>query len=261
MSLTSQAIVSLTHYVLDGVTWADDRVLEQPIDPIGDLLQNAGTAQKPWIAVYVESARYDINGRETQGMKGSLALKIFVYVSPGKTELPDGYAFKLDGTRAGLALNLVGRQVDAAFHGADTGWLAVWKKFIVNFHQREVRYMLVEIENGVRVPAMEITYTTTAIPDPDFGMPMTTAWAEFDQQLRAAGGEKTVLADLLKELIENPTGLPEYELLQRNFGLTDAALSATGLAPVSGATTDAGDPVGLVDVTIHGDTLILPEDE
>jgi hypothetical protein len=261
MSLVAQALVALTHYVLDGRTWADDRIQEQPVDPIGDLLEQASGAQKPVLAVYVESSKVDVDGRETQGKKGELDLKVFVYISPGTTELPEGTVFTLDGRKAGLTLNVVGRQVDASLHFGNPEWIAVWNRFVVNVEERMVRYMLVEIENGARVPTMEITYRCCTIPDPDFGKPIYGAWLAFDSALRAAGGDKILLADLIKGMIENPIGLPDYQDLQANFGLTDAALAATGLGPVPGAVDEDEETVELEEITNDGDTIIVPEDE
>lgn len=261
MSLVSQALVAITHYVLDGQTWAGDKIMEQPVDPIGDLLLNAGTRQKPVIAVYVETARHDVEGRETQGMKGELDLKIFAYISPGITELPEGVGFTLDGRTAGLTLNVIGRQIDGALHSGNPSWISVWRRFVIKVDERSVRYMLVEVENGARVPTMEVTYRCCTIPDPDFGTPIYGAWLDLDTALRAASAEKTKLADLFKGMIENPADLPDYQDMQANFGLTDAGLAATGLAPVPGATDDEEETVQLEEIGFDQDVTIVPEDE
>lgn len=263
MSLVSQALVTLTHYVLAGATWADDRIAEQPIDPISDLLRSAASAQKPVIAVYTESMKMQVSGRQTQGEAGDAELKIFVYVAPGKTELPTGTAFSLDGRTAGLTLNVVGRQIDAALHGANDDWISVWRKFVTKISERETRYVLVEVENAVKIPAMEICYRCDTIPDPDFGKPLYGAWLMLDAALRTAGGEKAILADLFKDMIENPTGLPSYELLQRNFELTEAGLVATGLGPVHplAVDDDTGEPSELEEVTPSSEFFTAPTDE
>jgi hypothetical protein len=263
MSLTSQAVVAVTHYLLDGSTWAGNRVHEQPLDPIGDLMRPTEEAAQPVICVYVEKARAPITGRLTQGDFTEITLKIIVYISPGKTKLPDdaGYEFELDSNSAGLTLNIVARQVDAVFHRGGSDWLPVWKKLLYQITERVERYLLVEVENGFKIPAIEISYMGNAIPDPDYGAPMTAGWAAFDAALRAAGGEKILLADLFTGLIENPAGLPSYQVLQNNYGLTDAALAATGLGPVPGATDEDGEIVDLEEVDLTSSTIITPEDD
>lgn len=263
MSLVSQAVVAVTHYLLDGMTWAGSNIWEQPLDPIGDLMAPEEQGTRPVICVYVEKAQAMISGRRTQGDKTEIDLKIIVYVAPGKVKLPDedAFTFELDGTTAGLTLNVVSRQVDAAFHIGDSGWAAIWKGFVYNLSERIERYLLVEIENGVKIPAIEICYRANCIPDPDFGCPIGGSWLKLDTALRAASDDKAKLADLFKTLIENPTGLPEYKVFQLNDGLTDAGMAVTGLAPVPGATDENGDPVELEDVDLVATTVITPEDE
>lgn len=233
MSLLNQALVYITHYTLEGRTWADTNIKDQPIDPIGDLLQGADDRQKPVLAVYVESARAQVHDRATQGQKTTVNLKVFVYISPKKMDLPEDVEFELDGTTAGLSLNLLGRQVDAALHYGNDEWIRVWRKFILNITERRVQYILVEIEDNVRIPAMEITYECEAIPDPEYGVQIENlkAWSMLDTALRADGGDKLVLADLFKSMIESPADLARWEQLGINFGLTEAGLDATGLGP------------------------------
>lgn len=257
MSLLNQALVYITHYALEGRTWADTNIKDQPIDPIGDLLQGAGDRQKPVLAVYVESARSPVSDRATQGQKTTVNLKVFVYISPKKMDLPEDVEFELDGTTAGLSLNLVGRQVDAALHHGNSDWIAVWRKFILSIAERRVQYILVEIEDNVRIPAMEITYECEAIPDPEFGVAIENlkAWSLLDAALRADGGQKVALADLFKAMIEAPEGLAGWENLMQNFGLTVPGLDATGLGPYEHEAVDdeTHEPVPLSSVTTGWD--------
>ena len=263
MSLVSQAVIAVTHYLLDGRTWAGSNILEQPLDPIGELMKPVEQGSEPVICVYVEKAKWNITGRRTQGDDAEIDLKIIVYVAPGKVKLPDEDAlvYELDGTTAGLTLNIVSRQVDAVFHTGDGGWLKVWSRFVYTLSDRTERYLLVEIENGVKIPAIEICYRGSCIPDPDFGSPIGGAWLKLDTALRAASEDKAKLADLFKTLIENPAGLPEYKVFQANEGLTDAGMAATGLAPIPGAIDGDDMPVVLEDVDAVGTSVIVPEDE
>lgn len=264
MSLTAQAVVSVTHYLLDGATWANDRIFEQPIDPIADILTRNDGPTEPVLAVYVEKAEYSVTGRNTQGNDGDSDLKIIAYIAPGKLKLPNGsYEFELDGNQtAGLSLNVIGRQIDAAFHTGNAVWAAVWRGFILSISQRSVRYLLVEIENGLKFPAMEITYKCRTIPDPEFGQPMSKAWVALDAALRATEDpEKIQLADLFKSLMEQPAGLPAYRVQQNNFGLTDAALAVASPGPLGGPFEEGDPPVDLEDIILDGETVVAPEDE
>lgn len=262
MSLTTQAVVAVTHYLLEDATWAGDRILEQPIDPVGDLLSHAGEGAQPVIAVYVEKSKTTVDGRNTQGDKSELDLKVIAYITPGVTKLPDTeeWEFTLDANTAGLTLNVVARQIDAAFHVSTSVWLPIWKKFLYSIRSKEERYLLIEIENGVKIPAIEVSYHCDAIPDPDFGNPMSRAWQDLDAALRAQADSREKLADLFKSLIENPAGLPYFADFQNNHGLTDAAYAATGLGPMSGVVDDNGNVPGLEEVDVDASTIIVPED-
>jgi hypothetical protein len=254
MSLVSQALVIATEKTLNGATWAGSRVLRQPIDPIAEVLRENGGNQIPVIAVYVEAATFDIEGRATQGNKGQLDLKVFVYIAPGVTKIDDGtYDFVMDTTSAGLTLDIMGRQVDAALHTSLSAWLEIWRKIVISVSKKIEKYALIQIETGVRVPALEILYSVHTIPDPDFGVAVDgmIAWRMIDAQLRTEGADGIKLADLFKSLIETPAGLQPYQTFVNNAGLTAADFASTGLAPVPGSTdpTTGGMPI-LEDVTI-----------
>lgn len=263
MSMVGQAVLIATDGVVRGKTWAGDRILQQPVDPIGEVLRSAGEEPGPVIATYVESSDFDVVGRQSQGRKATVELKIFVYLGPGRVAVPKGEDefFYLDQTTAGLLLNLMARQVDAALHG-DGDWVQIWRKFVSAIQRRRVLYLLVEVENGVKIPTLEISYTLETIPDPDFGVPLTVAWSMLDAKLRAGGEEQVALADLLKGMIVAPEGLPAYQDLQNNFGLTRAALAATGLGPVvpEAVEPDTGELPVLEEVEIGTDVAVGPPD-
>lgn len=237
MSLVAQALVVATHGVLNGRTWAGDRVLMQPIMPIDEVLAGAGDAQKPVLAVFCESTKAETEGREAQGNMVRAELKVFVYICPGRVDTGDMSEFQLDSTTAGLSLNMVGRQIDAALMASSGLWIDAWRKMVIKITEREARYILVEIENGIRVPTMEICYRVDTVPEPDFGNPMTVAWQKLDSALRQTA-EGVTLANLFKAMIEEPAGLPDYVDLVNNHGLTPAGLVGTGLGPVTPAAVD-----------------------
>lgn len=256
MSLVTQALLIAAQNVLVGSTWAQENVLKQPVDPISEVLRVTEGNSVPVIAVYVETADFEIEGRRTQGKSAKIDLKVFVYISPGVVKLPDdaGYEFTLDGTVAGLTLDMMGRQVDAALHTSKSPWIEILRKMVPKFTQRMEQFALIELEHGVRIPCLEILYKLESIPDPEFGVPITgmAAWSMFDAQLRLEGPEQTKLADLFKEMIEKPDGLQPYQVVINNFGLTAGDFASTGLSPVPGSVDpDTGAIPVLEEITVE----------
>ena len=255
MSLVAQAVCVIAQALIAGKTWAGDDVLLQPVDPIGEIMQDGGE-EAPVVAVSAERTNFKVDGRATQGICTKVELKIFAYCAPGvltKT-LDDGSSIvevSLDTEKAGLTLNVMARQIDAAFHAENGAWSAAWRKFVTKIEQREVRYVLIEIENGVKIPTAEIGFTVEAIPDPDFGGPVTVAWnLLFDALGATAEGEK--LAGLFRALILTPSGIPDWKMFRDNFALTDAGMAATGLGPYAGVTMPDGSIPPLTSGTVSG---------
>jgi len=251
MSLIAQALCVVAQNIVKGRTWAGDDVLLQPVYPIEEVLKE-GRDPAPVIAVYAEHAKYDVEGRASQGRKTRVEMKFIVYNAPGVNritvrpdsnstdEVEDALIIDVDTEKAGLTLNVVARQIDAALHADVSLWADCWRKMVVTIEDREVRYILIEIENGVKIPAAEIGYTLSTIPDPDFGAPMTAAWVLFDTALKSTA-EGAVLAQVFALLITEPAGLPGWKQFRDNFALSSAGMAATGLGPYAGVTTSDGD--------------------
>jgi len=258
VSLISQAILITMKNAMKGRTWAQDRILEQPIDPIVDMLGSGPDQGKPVIAIYAEKVEGKPVGRETQGGEQNIDLKVYVYVPPTRVEVADGMTFEIDNTGAALALNLIGRQVDASFHFGNPEWIGLFRKFVTRIESKVARFVLVEIENSVRIPCLEIAYSLISVADADFGKPLYGAWIELDRLLRQTA-EGAALADFMKSLIEQPSGLFDYEQFQMNFGLTDTAMSAIGLGPL--ILTEEGIVPVVVDVDAPVSITIVPPEQ
>lgn len=261
MSLIALATRVILVRLLTSRTWARKPVLDSPLDPIEEVLRAADAKPKPVIAVYTSESKGKPVGLETQGGKQNVRTAVYVYLPPSKVELPDGVGFAIDNVGSGLALSTLGRQIDAAMHLGDTPWLKVWRRFVTCIDEKTSRFVLVEIQSGVKVPCMEVIYELDCVADADFAKPLYGAWLDLDTLLRAdgAGSEGELLADHIKGLIEKPQGLQPYEVFQANFGLTDAAFEATGLAPLSGAINPDDGTVPLVQsVDAPQQTEIVP---
>lgn len=261
MSLISLATRIMLVRLLAGRTWAQDQIYNSPLDPIAELMRAANAKPKPAIAIYTDQAQGKPVGLETQGGCQIVRTKVYIYLPPSKIELPDLVEFSIDNVGAALALNTIGRHVDAAMHYGNAPWVRLWRRFVLKIDDKVSRFVLVEIQSGVKIPCLEISYELDCVADADFGKPLYGAWIELDALLRAdgAGSEGEILADHIKGLIEDPAGLHDYELFQMNFGLTDAAFEATGLAPLPSSTDpDDGSAPNLEGVDAPQQTVITP---
>ena len=248
MSLVSQALLTVVRKALTGRTWAAENVLEQPVDPLAAMIRDG--QGRPYLAVYSEQTKGEPSGTETQSGVRHIKLKLIAYVPPKVMVEQDEVSFEFDNTGAGLLLNLIGRQADAALHYGNTTWVDLFRKFVLCVEKVETRYLLIELENGVRVPALEACYDVQSVPEPEFGKPLYGAWQQLDTALRATP-EGAKVADLFKALIEAPADLPDYQQFQIATNLSDAAFRSTGLDPL--AVDDEGVPPTTNDVDADPD--------
>jgi len=260
MSLISIATRAVFRQLLVGKTWADGRVFDQPLDPISEVLRSIDGQHRPCIAVYTQEAKGKPSGLETQGGAQDVVLICYAYFPPTAAKIDaETVEFAIDNVGSGLALNTMGRQIDAAMHFGDPTWVAIWRKFVTQVEEKIERFVLVETERSVKIPTLEIRYDLRCVADADFAKPLYGAWAMLDAALRADDtmADSTMLADHLKGLIESPANMQPYAVFQGNFGLSDAAHHAIGLAPLatdpeSGDVPDLEDVDGPAEITITG---------
>jgi hypothetical protein len=256
MSLVGQSLLVIARKALVGQTWAEARIMEQPIDPISDVAPGRGAAGKPTIAVYYEKVEGEPCGLETQRGAQDLTLRFVTYLPPSFKVSEDGTEIHFDHKGAGLALNLVARQIEVALHHGNGTWVSLFRKFAHKIEKRHARFLLVELEGGVRIPCVEQTFEMRVLPEPEIARPIYGAWSDLDAALRT-DPEETILADLIKAMIEEPTDLAAHEQLQATWNLSDAAFAATGLAPL--ATGDDGEVVeGVNEIISEPDVTVTP---
>lgn len=250
--LISQAAVTVLRKCIENQTWAEGRVVEQPVDPIVDILdgQRDEEHQRPYIAIYVESAMSDSIGHDSRGQFTEVTIKISVIVGPGLIKTDGEYIASLDSSKAGMAVNFVASQINRALHHGNEPWVGLWRSLCRSIKKTSTRFVLVEIEDPVRVPCLEMTITANLLPEPLLDKPVTGFWSNLTDALRADGGG--AYADALLAQIEAPDGLPSYALLQAQMNYTDEWLAATGTQPVDMDSVDdeTGEAPLLTNVTI-----------
>ncbi|MEN5278067.1 hypothetical protein ABE527_14075 [Brucella sp. TWI432] len=245
MSILSQALVTSFRKIVTGRTWAGQEVHEQPVDPLANVLRADGNTPSPVVAIYCDEVAGGPAGRETQSGTQGVSLHVFAYLPPAGFHVPDGSA-ELGSAQAGFALNLLGRQIDAAMHYGHDEWIALWRRLVPRINSKKSRFVLLEIETGERVPTLELTYELMAVEEPMFGKPLYAAWLQLDTLLRASP-DGAIVAEYIKAAIEAPNDLLDYERFRANHALTYSELETTGFAPVMIKETPVLQGVNLVE--------------
>jgi hypothetical protein len=254
MSLVAQAMVMTVTRALRGQTWAADRVYEQPINPLKFALSGPDNGGKPMLAVYVEHTTGAPRGLELQHGIQSMCIKIVAYVPPVVRVVEGGETLAFNNDSAALVLNLMQRQVLNHLQTGNTPWVQLFRKLSAGASERKSRFLLIEFEDGVRLPSAEMTIDLQCAPEPNIGEALKGPWLTLDGLLRGEGeGE---IADLIKASVEAGGQVPDWALLQAQLNLSDEAYLASGLAPL--AVGEDGEAATLIDVEIDTQIEVTP---
>lgn len=249
MSLVSLVIRTAVAKILTGSTLCGDRVYDAPISPIEDVYQEGAEAH-PVIAVYTSSGKKDdITGRDLRGARADLDLTIHAY-SPHEVVLPSGV--RIGGKGIAAVLDVIERQVEAAFAQDDTVWGKTFRRMVPSIAKVQSSRVFVSIgtpEGGVAIPLAEMTYTLKTVLEPGYGAPMDALWASIEQDIRA-DAQMTDFADLIKACAEEPGNLLDWRRMQALGAMTFGEVRNIGLTPLSAIEEEAAPE--LVSITIDG---------
>ncbi len=207
-------------------TAAGKLVMNAPKEPLDRL------KQRPVIACYTGAMKFDPRGRDLYGSMGqdqTIELIVQIYLPPGNVVV-EGLDMTLQDAGAGLAMDLVWRQIIDALADPANPWSEVYKTIVRSYTSFASSAVLVETEKGVRVPAREISLGCKMIPEPSMGQPLPPVWQKIDAALRT-DPDAVPVADIIKTMIERPAGMPSWRITQARMGYTDAEIRASGLAP------------------------------
>ncbi len=261
MSLVSFGLRLAVCRLLAGRTWAEERVVNSPIDPLSNVLRDDDTKAvdpRPLIAVFTNDEKGSNEGLDVGGRPGTLDLVFFIYLPPDKIVVgEDDTEFEARDSGGAMALDLVWHQCRTALLFGPEPWRKVYEKFAHKITDVRSRPILIETEKGIRIPAKEVILTVDALPEPDVGKPLNPNWLALDTAMRA-DADAAPLADLIKAMIEEPGNLPSWQLERANLAVSEPAIRALGLAPVD--LTETGEAAELDDITFGGaNTVVAPE--
>ena len=236
--------------LLRGRTWAGGRVLNSPLEPLEELL--SGDAVRPMIAVFSGTYKGDVTGRELTGARNDLDIIIQLYIPPVTS---DGEESDLDGWMpdpmrgAAPALDILWRQVVCCLQGRTGDWNDIWNGVVARYTKVDSRPILIEGDEGIRIPCREITLSCVTISDPPLGEPLRSTYADFEQKLRDGCDE--ALADVFKAAAEAPESLPDWQIAIAAMGWSRTAAAAVGFSEPLVADDD-GNPVTVTEIVIDG---------
>jgi hypothetical protein len=251
MSLVAFAIrLSMTR-ALRGKTWAGDRVLNAPYEPIQNILDD-GAPSKPLIAIYTGGIRHNPTGKEIVSDPARIELTWQIYVADTVNLDADGATVPIIKGHAGAAaaIDFVYRQAVRVLMLDDGPWAKLFRRFVAHVEDIRSQPILMEVEPSLRIGVREFVWNVQAVGDPPLGQPAAYDWNDL-LVLMEQTDELEELAPLVRSLIEEPAGLPDWRLAMAALGLSDeAARSGTGLPPQDD--TETGDAAELGEVSIDG---------
>lgn len=261
MSLVSFGLRLAVCRLLAGRTWAQERILNSPLDPVDDVVRqdNSGAVDpRPLIAVFTNDEKGNNEGRDIGGRPGSLDLIFFIYLPPDRVEIDDGeMVFETRTPGGAMALDLIWHQCRTALLFGPAAWREVYERFVNKVTDVRARPILIETEKGTRIPAKEVIVTLDVVPEPDLGKPLNPNWLALDTAMRADESAEP-LADLIKAMIEQPSDLPSWQLERANLAVSEATIRALGLAPID--STETGEAAELEEIEFSGENVVEPPD-
>lgn len=254
MSLVAFGLRLVVSRLLRGQTWADHRISNSPVDPLADWQEGAEPGQsQPSLAIYTVRRKALVTGKATQGKSATIDLIVNIFLpptvvvaAPAEGSNPE-ITLETSNTGGAMVMDLIGRQIDAAFRFGPAQWREIWDIFVIRVESVESRPLLYEIDKTVQIPCVELTYSLEVIPDPDFGVPLLPGWAKLRAAM-AGDADYAASAPLLDALISSPTGLPSWRAAQAALGLSGAALRSIGIGPAD--PTEDGEPAVLESVVL-----------
>jgi hypothetical protein len=236
-----------------GQTFAGDLVENAPLEPIEAVTRH----NKPAIAVYTGVMKSKPTGRNAlgAGREAPLMELVFQLYIPPADEETELSGLSLQRAGAGIAIDLMQRQVLSALQSQNNDWSDLWTDLVAGYDDFDSKPVLIEIEGGARIPCREVTLTCRVINDPAPGAPLNPFWARFDAKLRTEGAELTLVADLIKNVIDKPGDLSAWRQVMALLGLSRKAVVAGGLGPVEPPVTNDPDPAELGSVETYPATI------
>jgi len=245
-----------------GRTWAQTRVMNQPVDPL-TMIADDQQSFTPAIGVFSGEAIHKVTGQDITGFEDSKStLTVAFYCPPSARVTLDGQEIQIEGNGplAAFALDVMMYQARMALLAPDNPWGRLWARFVPKIEAVNITPPFLELSAGdtrVFMRAMEIEYCP--LRDPPFGRAMTESWQALHDLMLEDGGLRP-LAPLLKSAIETPAIEPDWQYAIMQLALSDTAALNTGIRPLE-PTGDQLAEIGAYETDpIDDGNTIVPDD-
>ena len=252
MSLVSLALRLVTARMLAGQTWAESHIFDSPVDPIDAATSGGVLPDAPWLAIYTGDVTTQIPGKQTQGAEHSIDLMIYSYLPPADFAIDGGLTISARTEGGAAALDILGRQIEAALRFGAQPWTDIWQRLVVSIESSKSRPVLIELEKGPTIQCREVVYTINTVPDPNFGVPLYGGWAMLKDAMDGDAASAPI-AGLFAALIAGPADLPSWQQAEAMLGASYAAVRAAGLTPQG--ETETGEPHVLAGIVLEQGTV------
>jgi hypothetical protein len=239
MACVRQLIQASLILSLRGKTLAGANVLDSQIEALSSLISGSG---QPLIVISVEETaqpheeQYSFLGR-AQDIKILVQTAVATQVTIESGNVTDGPAdFQIAATDSGLEaqLNLLDYQWRAILSNAFEVWPGHLRTLLPRIDMiRDLRVS--DPETGRKLASRMTEISAQALPDPPYGQPVPE---DINRILTALSAQTIIpdyqeIANLWRDVLSVPGNYDQWGVLTSSTGLSDAALLALGLGPLS----------------------------
>jgi hypothetical protein len=242
MSLVPLALRIITVRALRGQTYAEGRVSDSLLDPID---MTVSGEKSPVLVVSSDDDEIRHNGgKDILGADRRIDLVIEMAVASTVAAGDGSSQIVIPHTDAGMeaVLSIMARQVMRALMTDATPWANLWRRCVVSIGGAQSRRGGGS-ENGVRYAARQLLLSCHTLAEPYFGSTVEpgTFWADF-LALAEAGTDLAPLANVIRNEIEVPATLTDWQEAAAALGISREATSIIKIAGLSPFGTDGAAP-------------------
>jgi hypothetical protein len=252
VSLADFALRIATVRSLRGRTYVGENVLDEPIDPVAQVIGDAeqDVAPKALIAVYTNASESKPQGKDIYGAPSFVEVTLQIYV-PYETGLGGtAEAGQIKGAK--FLSDMIERQIERVFLVDTTPWAKVRRDLTFLIHEIKAQSFVIKTDLKLEVSGRELTYRFETISSQPFGKPLIHPYPELLGLMRA-DTSLAGLAEIFNTEATSPTVMTDVQTVMAGLGISEESVKALGLGGGASLPSDE-DPEPATQITIvNGD--------